>query len=268
MKLYGVRVNEKYNAEQKRDMRSIIKNLSQTAWFVDYDGTLCPHQEVWEERVYDSQEISAAVKNLQKKVQGFFWNTGRRPESLASVNEEFKKFHGFFIQGTVFWSAEEQKDHLIGVEFPQHLSESLQNQMEFESQYRLEIKPTGARVACLRKTQRKNIKKFAESLQLDLSAGWEWRVGDRGAELLHIDYSKGTALHYAYEKKMIPEAAVPVAIGDDYFDRAAMEYALERGGYAILIGEGCGWITEVPHKSSQVVFFREPKDFLQFIKAL
>ena len=71
MKLYGVRVNEKYNAEQKRDMRSIIKNLSQTAWFVDYDGTLCPHQEVWEERVYDSQEISAAVKNLQKKVQGF-----------------------------------------------------------------------------------------------------------------------------------------------------------------------------------------------------
>jgi hypothetical protein len=120
----------------------------------------------------------------------------------------------------------------------------------------------------LQKTQKKFIRKFIESLQLSVPDEWEWRIGDRGAEMLLQKCSKGSAVQYAFENGLVPKDAIPVVAGDDYFDRAAMEFALKNDGYAILVGEGCGWITEIPHRASQVLFFREPSDYLQFLKSL
>lgn len=248
-------------------MRALIKDFARCAWFLDYDGTLCPHTEVWEERVYNPHEIYSSVLQANRNSKGVMWNTGRRVESLRGVSESFLNFSGFFIQGSVLWDAKEKAHKVIGHKFPEVLAESLMNQFRFENQYKLEIKETGARLAPVRRTQRKFIRKFVESLNYTLPADWEWRIGDRGAEILHSGFSKGLSVAYAYKNKLVDEDAIPVVAGDDLFDRSAMEFALARGGYAILVGEGCGWITEIPHRSSQVIFFREPKDFLQFLRS-
>ena len=247
-------------------MRALIKDLSKCAFFLDYDGTLCPHTEVWEERVYNPQEIYSAVMQASRNVKSVMWNTGRRVESLAGVSENFLKFSGFFVQGSVLWDSSTGTQKTIGPKIPASLVGALQDLVQFEVQYRLEIKETGARLAPIRRTQRKNIRKFIEGLNFVLPDDWEWRIGDRGAELLHKGFSKGLAVAHAYENKLVPSDAIPVVAGDDLFDRSAMEFALARGGYAILLGDGCGWITQIPHRSSQVIFFREPKDFLQFLR--
>jgi len=247
-------------------MRALLRDLSKSVCFLDYDGTLCPHLEVWEDRIYGVQDIYHSVQSLAKKTLGVWWNTGRRVESLKSVSEKFLEHSGFFIQGSYHWDAEQKKLDQLGVSFPQEYSGHLLERFKSETQYRLELKSTGARVVALRKTQKKFVKKFVDTLGLNLEGGWEWRIGERGAELLHEKFSKGKALEYAFEKGFVPANAIPVVAGDDLFDRPAMEFALSRGGYAILVGDACGWITEIPHRSSQVVFFREPKDFLQFLK--
>ncbi len=249
-------------------MPSIFKDLARSAWFLDYDGTLCPHLEVWEERGYRVEDISSAVNNLAKKSCKVMWNTGRRPESLGGVKKQFLDYSGYFIHGSVFWDSEKQEAKFLGVSFPKEYADSLSRRMEEEKTYRLEIKSCGARLAPFQKTQKKFIKKFVESLGLSFSSEWEWRIGDRGAELLHKDFTKGSAVECAYTQNLVKSDCVPVVAGDDLFDRAAMEYALANNGYAIILGEGCGWITEIPHKSSQVLYFREPRDFLLFLKGL
>ena len=246
----------------------LLRDFSRSVNFLDYDGTLCPHIEVWEERSYNPLEIYEAVQNLHRKSQGVWWNTGRRIESLKSVNENFLNFSGFFVQGSVTWNAQEKKAHQIGKEIPADVVSILLERFKSESQYRLEIKPTAVRIAAVQKTQKKFIRKFIESLQLSVPDEWEWRIGDRGAEMLLQKCSKGSAVQYAFENGLVPKDAIPVVAGDDYFDRAAMEFALKNDGYAILVGEGCGWITEIPHRASQVLFFREPSDYLQFLKSL
>lgn len=250
-------------------MGVLEKNLAKSVFFLDYDGTLCPHIEVWESRDYNTIDINNAVRNLSLKSLGAWWNTGRRVESLGSVSEDFLNYPGFFVQGSLRWDPQDKKAHQIGKILPDSIIQRLFAIIrDHETNYRLEIKPTAARIASVQKTQKKYLKKFIDSLDLVLPTEWEWRVGDRGAELLLKECSKGSALEYAYKNKLVPEDAIPIVAGDDLFDRPAMEFALERGGYAVLVGESCGWITEVPHRSSQVLFFREPSDFLSFLKSL
>lgn len=249
-------------------MPSLAKDLAKSVWFLDYDGTLCPHLEVWEELIYRPEDIYSTVSFLARRSAGVFWNTGRRVESLGAVNDKFLEFPGYFVQGSVFYNASTQASETIGAQLPAAVVENLQSRLATEKLYRLEIKPTSARLAPLRKTQKKYIRKFVESLGITLPDAWEWRVGDRGAEILHKQFSKGSAMAEAWNQQRVAPDAVPVVAGDDYFDRAAMEFALSRGGYVVLIGEGCGWITEIPHKSSQVIYFREPRDFLMFLKGL
>ncbi len=249
-------------------MKALLRDLSKSVYFLDYDGTLCPHMEVWEGVAYNPIDIYGAVANLAKKSLGAWWNTGRRIESLKSVNEDFLKFPGFFVQGSIQWNANNNKTIQLGEGLPSGLEEKLKEAIrQHELSYRLEIKPTAARIASFRKTQKKYLKKFIESLNVPIPPEWEWRVGDRGAELLLKRCSKGSCLEYAYQQGLIPADAIPVVAGDDLLDRSAMEFALERGGYAVLVGESCGWITEIPHRSSQVVYFREPSDFLKLLKS-
>lgn len=250
-------------------MRALMRDLSKCAFFLDYDGTLCPHLEVWEGIAYNAQDIQESLNNLSKKSRSVFWNTGRRTESLESVYAPFMEHSGFFVQGSIYWDVAKKQSQSLGIGLPSELEKVLRNKIsEHELAYRLEIKPTAARIASLHKTQRKYLRKFIDSLDIPLSPEWEWRIGDRGAELLQKKCSKGTALEYAYTHKLIPEDSIPVVAGDDWLDREAMEVALARGGFAILVGESCGWVTEIPHKSSQVLYFREPRDFLSFIRSV
>jgi trehalose-6-phosphatase len=244
----------------------ILRDIPRSVSFLDYDGTLCPHIEVWENLSYNPQGIYESMQNLHRKSLGVWWNTGRRIESLKSVNEKFLNFPGFFVQGSVHWDTKQALG--LGEALPDDLAGKLFDRIKNETQYKLEIKPTAARIATIRRIQKKYLKKFVDSLEVPLPPEWEWRIGDRGAELLLKKCSKGTAIKYAFEKGLVPQDAIPIVAGDDFFDRGAMEYALSRGGYAIMLGEGCGWITEIPHRASQVVFFREPHDFLQFLKSV
>jgi trehalose-6-phosphatase len=247
-------------------MRAFLKDLPRSAFFLDYDGTLCPHQEIWEAKAYNPQYILSAMEHLSKRVGDVLWNTGRRVESLASVNESFLKFSGFFIQGSIVW--DKQESHQIGLSLPAELEKELIEYFVDQKQYRLEIKKTGARLAPMQKTQKKFMKKYLETFPIKIGNDWEWRVGDRGIELLAKGFSKGSALSYAYDQALVDSSLIPVVAGDDYFDRPAMEYALHKGGYAVVVGESCGWITEIPHRSSQVIFFRDPGTFLQFLGSL
>lgn len=248
-------------------MRGLFKELSRSVWFLDYDGTLCPHQEVWDGFDYNPREIAAAVKHLAQRVHQVYWNTGRRVESLGGVNPEFMDYSGYFIQGSLKWDAEKKKIETLGKEFPATLGTELKNTFKNMPQFRVEIKMTGARVASMHKPQIKTMQKFINTLPLRLPDSWEWRVGQRGAELLQKNFSKGSAL-VDYFKHSKEKNLIPVVAGDDAFDRSAMEYALAHDGYAVLIGEGCGWITEIPHRASQVVYLREPRDLLQFLRGL
>jgi hydroxymethylpyrimidine pyrophosphatase-like HAD family hydrolase len=225
--------------------------------------------EVWEGVPYSTVDIHEALNKLSHKCLGVWWNTGRRVESLKSVSEDFLNYPGFFVQGSLHWDHQKKHVHQIGETLSQDIVKILFERIrEHELSYRLEIKPTAARIASFRKTQRKYLKKFIDSLEIPIPSSWEWRIGDRGAELLLKSCSKGSAIEYAYKNNLIPADAIPVVAGDDLLDRSAMEFALSKGGYAILVGESCGWITEIPHRSSQVMYFREPSDFLRFLRGI
>ena len=243
-------------------MKLTNKILPRTLWFADYDGSLCPHLEVWEPRNYDSQQIFSVLESLQSASLGVFWNTGRRPESLGGVNADYLKLPGYFIHGTVYHDptkGDAVQSPLLAAETTKHFQEQLENSKKFN----LEIKATSLRVAPV-KIQYLDLLKEWVGLH-PASSGWEWRVGHRGVELLPVGFSKAISL--TKELARHPKA-LPVAIGDEILDRPAIELALKHGGWAILVGESCGWITEVPHKPDQLIICQEPSDVLRVLQSL
>ncbi|MEO5667380.1 MAG: hypothetical protein ABIR96_04905 [Bdellovibrionota bacterium] len=238
-------------------------------FFLDFDGSLCPHLEVWEGQGYDPQEIYDVVASLAKKSGGVYWNTGRRVESLGSVLSDYLLFSGYFIQGSMRWDAHAKTSTLVGPELPKHLIEHYQKCLEGEGRLRLEIKASSLRIAPYQNVNMLELQKFivANPLPVGLK-GWIWHVGARGAELLSTEYNKGFALRDV-EAQLGPATTFkPVVIGDDLLDRPAVEEALKREGYAILVGEHCGWATEIEHKAWQVEFFNDAHQALQFLKTL
>ena len=82
-----------------------------------------------------------------------------------------------------------------------------------------------------------------------------------------MGFDKSFALKDYYSEPST-HGAIPVAVGDDSLDRPAIEEALNRGGYAILVGEHCGWATEIEHKAWQINYFNEPSEVLKFLAQL
>jgi trehalose-6-phosphatase len=238
-------------------------------FFLDFDGSLCPHLEVWEGRPYDPQEIYEVVAALSKKAGGVYWNTGRRVESLGSVLSDYLLFSGYFIQGSLRWDASTKTSTLVGPSLPQDLVQIYQKALEGNNGLRLEVKPSSLRIAPYQNVNMAELHKFILLHPLPLGLkGWIWHVGARGAELLSTEYNKSFAIRDVEAGLAPGRAFKPVVIGDDLLDRPAVEEALKREGYAILVGEHCGWATEIEHKAWQVEFFNDSHQALQFLKEL
>jgi len=236
---------------------------------LDFDGSLCPHLEVWEGQAGDPQEICNVVSKLAAQSGGVYWNTGRRVESLGSLLSDFLLFSGYFVQGSIRWDAGIKKATLVGPEVPAELVTMYQKLLESESRLRLELKPSSLRVAPYQNVNMAELHKFILLNPLPAPIkGWVWHVGARGAELLSTEYNKSFAIRDVVSRVEPGQAFKPVVIGDDLLDRPAVEEALKREGYAILVGEHCGWATEIEHKAWQVEFFNEPHQALEFLKSL
>ena len=238
------------------------KLLPQTTWFLDYDGSLCPHVEVWEERTYNPNDILEVVEVLASKAE-VFWNTGRRPESLGGVHADFLKQRGYFIQGSAFWEPGYSEAKMLAPllkidEFTELLK--LADSFKF---LRSEIKPTSVRLAAVKIEDMRELRKNMPRFESLTPPGYFWLLGYRGAELLPNGFSKATAI-----ERSLAAGKIPVVVGDDVLDRPAAEEAIQRGGFAIVVGEHCGWITEVAHQSDQVLVFSDPFEVQAFIRDL
>jgi trehalose-6-phosphatase len=242
--------------------------LAKTVWFFDYDGTVCPHQEVWELRAYDPVEIADLLTALKSQSFDVLWNTGRRPESLGAVEPRFLQFDGYFIHGSIYWNSKNKEAELLGPRLDQDIQRKVEELLTHSKTLRLEVKETGLRAAPIGSMNHKAVKKSLDALfQLNLGHEWAWHVGARGAELLARGYSKATPLetwHDTIQKNKL----IPIAAGDDLFDRPALEAAVMAGGYAIVVGDTCGWITEVKHKPEQVVYCETPAQVLDLVRRM
>jgi trehalose-6-phosphatase len=237
--------------------------LKKTQWFLDFDGSLCPHIEVWQERNYDPQRIFNLLSRLSKKCSGIYWNTGRRPESLAGVLPDFMKFPGYFIHGSVRWDDRSQKSELLAPVIPSSVVEFFENALKAHRELRLEIKPTGLRIAPFDPQQLPKLELFMETTDFQTPEGWTWMKGARGAELLATGFDKGLAL-----RRECRAGLIPVVIGDDRFDGPAFEEALRRGGFAFLVGEHCGFSTEIEQQAWQTIYHDDSTKVLARIEKL
>jgi len=240
--------------------------LARTAWFIDYDGSVCPHQEVWEERVYDPATIQGFVSRLAQKAGGVFWNTGRRPESLGSVHSQFLDQSGYFIHGSFYWDAEKRESVQLGTSLPPGVGDRFAALMSGYPELRLEIKPTGLRVAPLQLSQLPRARHFAQATRDLVPVGFAWQSSHRGNELLPLGFDKA----FAVEREMakMPLDTIPLAIGDDLMDRPAFVAALERDGFVIPVGDACGWVTELKHTPDQVIYCEDPSRVQELIESL
>ncbi len=250
--------------------------MTRTAWFLDYDGSLCPHQEVWEQRQYDVAAILKAVNHLQSRCAGVYWNTGRRKDSLAGVSSDLLKFDGYFVMGSYRWDAASTRYERLGPTLPQELADFYEKRLLSEQQhFKLEIKESALRIAPLESRYRDALSQWLK--QNDLAAfardsglakiaePWQWILGNRGIELLAKGFDKGFALRTELASR--PQL-IPVVVGDDFLDATAVQEALDRGGYVFLVGDNCGWISKLKHQSWQLHFYQEPSDLLRFLTAL
>lgn len=240
------------------------KNLfSKATWFFDYDGSLCPHQEVWEERVYNPAEIIDVLEHLKKLRSQILWNTGRRPESLGDVDIKFLDYSGYFIHGGVYWNAPTKERIQLAPFLPQEWVERFQKSDLFdEKKFRKEIKPSSFRLAPAKLSMLLELKN--KVLKFGNPEGWAWYNGHRGSELLPTTHDKSTAFHHYYALNENADR-IPIAVGDDVLDLPALKEAIARGGYGILVGENCGWVTEIKHKAHQILYFDRPKDLHDYL---
>jgi trehalose-6-phosphatase len=122
---------------------------------------------------------------------------------------------------------------------------------------KLEIKETSLRVATQNQRARRDLEKWAKLFTNQLQAPWVLILGHRGAELIQSSCHKGTAIKHALGQKTL-KGRRPIALGDDLMDKSAMQAALDAGGYAVAVGDACGWVTELTHKPDQLLFFETP----------
>jgi len=233
--------------------------MTKSVWFLDYDGSLCPHQEAWEERAYNPEDIVEILTQLKRQSLGAYWNTGRRIESLGGIHTKFLDTSGYFVHGSVFWNSEEKTSKILSPHLPADFKNNTQKLLTAHKSLRLEIKETSMRIAPVKLQDLEHVAVLMPELsQIASNKDWHWTLGHRGAELLAKSFNKSFALK---EVLSFPDMkkSIPVVIGDDVLDRPAVEEAFKHNGFAFLVGDGCGWVTEIPHQPWQVIFCEHPK---------
>ena len=205
-------------------------------WFWDYDGTLRDKADlnVLNDELYD------LLERLQSSGSRILWNTARRIASLEKQNQKFLDFDGFFVHGTLFWSAKSRKEKLLSPVVPkaylfkvcEFMDASRGVDLKFES------KPTSIRLVFQSQLEGHSLKELQNRIFLECGAplGWRWQLSDRSLELIPVNFSKTSALEYYYNEFDSKMDYLPVVLGDEVFDRDAMLWSLERGGWAIQVG--------------------------------
>jgi len=237
--------------------------LAKTQWFLDFDGSLCPHLEVWQERSYDPARILRKVSELHRQSRGVFWNTGRRVESLGGIHASYLEFPGYFIHGSTRWTPDSKSLEVLAPTMPSEIVDRIDAALKNHRELRLEKKPTGIRVAPFDPVSQGKVQDFFESADFFATPGWEWTIGARGAELLAAGFNKGTPLR----RECIADV-IPIAIGDDTFDGPAFEEAIQRGGFAIMVGEHCGFATKIAHQSWQLIYCDDSDEVINLLGRL
>lgn len=246
-------------------MKLLEVPLAKQAWYFDYDGSLCPHQEVWEERTYNPEEIYSAVEGLAARGARIVWNTGRRPESLGSVDARFLNYTGYFVHGSVRWDPPNRAT-LIGPALPAGLAEAAARACEPHADLKLEVKPTSLRITPVNEHELDRLFSRLSSFLQTTPEGWAWARGRRGIELLALGHDKSSAVREDARRE--GAGFIPIAVGDDVFDRPAFEEAFAAGGYAIAVGSGVGWVTELHHNPDQLIFCESPLRVLELLADL
>lgn len=245
-------------------------SLGQAFWLLDYDGSLCPHREQWEVGHYDASELSELLDELAQKSAGLIWNTGRSVDSLRGQCASFLKHQGFFEHGATFWDTNQAYD-LIQNGLDKSVIDRVVAWFEPRQEWlRLEFKthslrliPTLARDRSRLLTEFRDStlgRELAKSERVYLSEGW------RALEVVLAEVNKSNAIIEITKRMPAFSRAIPVAVGDDIGDRDIVAKVLSSGGYAYLVGTHCGWMSEVPHRASQVMFLDSPQDLLDHLR--
>lgn len=241
--------------------------LAKSVWFLDYDGTLCPHLESWETRSYAPADILKTLGHLNDQGARVLWNTGRRVESIGAMHPSFLDYSGFFIQGTLFWSAPRHEELRLSESLPKTYAAFIESQIENRKEYRLELKPTSLRVSSFKGDLDAELRLFMDPIIAQTPQGWRWILGQRAAELLPEGFDKGTAI--VREMGLaISENLIPVAVGDDLFDRPAFVASLARGGYAILVGNNEEAFRGLSGAPDRLLRFATPAAFTEWLESL
>lgn len=247
--------------------------LTKVFWLMDYDGSLCPHREAWEIGSYDPAELFVILSELSRFSAGLMWNTGRMLDSLSGQCADFLKFPGFFEHGATYWDTSQSK-RIVDTELSESLKLSIEQWASSrQSWMRLEYKPQSLRLIPVSAQDLSRLKsEFLASgifLRRDQTKGDdEFYVsqGWRALEVVCKGVNKSNAVDYLSANHERFQDSLPVAIGDDIGDFEVVSRVLARGGMAYLVGSHCGWISEIPHKASQVKFFRDPQALLKFLQ--
>jgi trehalose-6-phosphatase len=246
--------------------------LTQLYWLFDYDGSVCPHREEWEFGEYNPEKLCQILDALAKRSLSVMWNTGRSVESLSGQSPHYLKFKGFFEHAAFFWDGNKKVD-LIHAKLSSEIVDRVVDWAQTRSNWlRLEFKSHSLRVIPLQAQDRSRLR--AEFLNSELSDYLDQHSevytseGWRAFEVLLSDAKKTKALSYLMRHEPSFAGALPVVVGDDLPDAGIVRDALAMGGYAFLVGSHCGWLANIPHKSSQVAFFSTPQELLNFLERM
>lgn len=229
---------------------------------------MCPHQEEWEDRVYDPRDILQVMHRLQKCGARLFWNTGRRHESLAGVAREYLDFSGYFIHGSCYWNAEKKLPEWVGPMLPEALRQRAEQDVATASStYKLEIKKTSLRLTPAPGESVKDIQPLLQTYRTLTPPEWDWIEGPRGAELLARGFDKAFAV-----KRECPQesnARVCIAVGDDRLDVPAFLEVWKRGGWVGVVHNGALYEQlKKEHPRARMAYFQSSAELLQTMSVL
>lgn len=207
-------------------------------WFLDYDGTFCPHGGDDEQRSLYIEQTVKILAQLNSQGHQFVWNTGRHPSSLWDESPEFARYPGYYAFGTMFVADGDQEiEYLV----PKLKTAEIELVKTFLKKY-----PKALRIN--QKETTFYVRLWGEDIDSNEFSRWivknwdmralpnrYWRINDKSANLLSSGFNKASAIQDYLSKISIKLPLV--SIGDDDYDKEMSEAVLASDGYSIMIGK-------------------------------